>query len=241
MTRLARALPLILLALSYSTVSQQIADPNPDLWQSPDLGLGSGKTIGAALLEPFEDTYEVTVREPGKLSPATLHNCKEYLRVEDAIYDAGPAPASNSLNYVAARCNALHLLQSARPAVHPTFRDFDFRHLAVRNLPPGLALIIADEEQKNADRITRHGGSILDLEKDVSVRATRRDEADLATPEWTATLTVLARADFLNDGREELLIRRNAAAIGGTYRSTRIFLLSRKSSSESLKIERALP
>jgi hypothetical protein len=207
----------------------------------PELGLGAGESIEVALAEPLGDTFEVTLDASHQSARKTLQSCRDYLSVARFIYSAGPAVDSNVLYFEGARCDALNLLRSARPALHPVFQNFSFKHLAVKNLPPGMALIIANEEQRDADWITRKGGSILNLDSSVRLHATGPDKAELVTQDWTADLTVLARADFFGNGSEQLLLRRDAAATGGTYRSTRIFLLSRRSPSGPLRIEMTRP
>ena len=211
-----------------------------DIWLSPDLGLSGNKSINAALSEPLEDNYTITLGTAPHQTTAILHNCKDYLHVEKSSYDAGPAVVSNVLHYEGARCDALDLLRSARPALHPAFYDFSFKHILSKDLPASLALLVNEEQQQLAERIDRRGGSIVDLEK-VALHPRGPYEAELVATDWTATLTVLARADFLGDGNEELLIRRNVAAIGGTLRSTTVFLLARSLPAARLRIVTTRP
>jgi len=208
---------------------------------SPELGLASGKSIKAALAEPFDTPYRAMVRAPDFPRPKIIRNCLDYLPVEISVYSAGSALDFQSLRSDGARCDALDLLRTAKPAVSRTFRNFSLEHLSVNDLPPGLALVIADEEQARVDAITKRNGSILDVDKTIRLHPKGADKAQLSTKDWTATLTVYVRADFLGDGKEQLLLRRDAAVIGGTYTSTVVFLLSRSSPTARLNIERQRP
>jgi len=208
---------------------------------SPELNLAPGKSIEATLAEPFDSVYEVALSAPQKGTRKTLHNCLDYLPVENSIYSAGSALDYQSLRSDGARCDALDLLRTAKSAANQSFRDFSLEHLSVNDLPPGLALVIADEEQAKVDAITKRNGSILDVDKTIRLHPKGTDKAQLFTKDWTATLTVYAHADFFGDGKEQLLLRRDSAVIGGTYTSTVVFLLSRSSPTARLNIERQRP
>src|SRR5882757_9922378 len=161
---------------------------------SPELGLPFGKSIEAALAKPFDTPYRTMVRAPDYPMPKIIRNCLDYLPVEISVYSAGSALDFQSLRSDGARCDALDLLRSARPAANQSFRDFAFEHLSTNDLPPGLALVIANEEQTKVDAITKRNGSILDVDKTIRFHPKGADKAQLSTKDWTATLTVYARA-----------------------------------------------
>ncbi len=211
------------------------------VWTSPALGLRPGQSLAGALESPFETPFEVTLSAPIKGTAATLRSCRDYLPVERMIYSAGPAAIANVLRAEGSRCDALDLLRSARPAKRLAFANFSFQRASVKELPPGLALLPSDEQQRVARDLAERGGSLFDLEKKVVLRAKSRNQAELSTGDWTATLTVWGRGDFLGDGREELLLWRNAAALGGTLRSSRVFLLVRPQGDGPLRVVRERP
>jgi hypothetical protein len=222
-----------------ASTSFTTADSSDGLYISPELGITPTRSIDSALGEPFRHAYKVTVGKPPELVSKTLHNCLDYLPVEESIYSAGSALDEHSLRAQGARCDAYDLLRLAKASANPSFSDFSFAHLSVKALPPGLALIISDDERMKASAIAARDGSILELERAATLRATGPNTAELTTKDWTATLTVYAHGDFLSDGNEELLLRRDAYAIHGSYRSISVFLLARGKS--GIRIVRQRP
>lgn len=210
--------------------SSAAADSSGGLYISPELGIDANRSVDAALAEPFRHTYEVSVGKPPELFTKTVRNCLDYLPIEAAIYSAGSALREQSLRAQGARCDAYGLLRVAKVAARSSFHDFSFARLPVKALPPGLAVVISRDEESKANEISVQDGSILDLVRDVTLRATSPNTAELATRDWSATLTVYAYGDFLNDGNEEMLLRRDAYAVHGSYRSISVFLLTREKS-----------
>jgi hypothetical protein len=189
------------------------------------LQLGPGETIGQAMRTPFQEPIELQLDAPGH-PQKTVTNCVEYLPIENSIYSAGSAMKFAELRSFGARCDGLDLLTKARPATQADFGDDPLAKLTVRDLPPGLTMIVSDEQKARATAAVGRGESILSVEPTAAYKP-QGDKAELTAKNWTAAITLYARADFLHDGHEELLIERDASARQGSYESDRVYLLAR--------------
>lgn len=192
------------------------------------LGITSRTTVTKLLGAPFPDSFEVTTGGSSPVLRKTLTNCADYLEVRDQKFTTGLSIDDTTLRALGAKCVALDWIRDASPATHPSFRDFSFRRVTVRELPPEFALSLSRQQRSAAKSLSHSGGSILDLEPGLRMRVTDANRATLISPDWTEALSVYSHADFIGDGQEELLMRADAKATGGSYISTTLFLLVRR-------------
>ena len=207
--------------------AQAPSAPSRALNTTPELGLDASGTIEAALEKPLPDVYEVILGRGADATRHTVKNCTDYLTLGSGRRSTGSALNDASLRYLGATCVALDWLKMARPSTKPAFQNFSLQQITVRELPPELALAISFDSIADARSASKRGASILAIEPSVRLRPKSADEAELVASDWTAHLTVYGHADFFGDGSDELLVRWQGAATGGTYKATQVFLLAR--------------
>ena len=210
--------------LLLAAASAQRPSPGPSVSLTPALGIAPRHTVADALGEPFPDTY--TVQVPGA-GPRTVHNCTDYLALGTAKVSTGSSLDDRTLLSLGVRCVALDWIRSAPTSTHAAAPSagLAFGALRVFQLPPGLALTLSGDDQGAARKASEAGQSILAVEPDLRLRKGAMWTVGLRCPDWAEQLTLYARGDFLGTGDEQWLVRAAADATGGTYTSTRLFLL----------------
>jgi len=209
------------------------SDQHAVRWSS-SLGLKSLSDIDARLHRPFGDVFEGKIN--GK--PATVSNCADYLEDSREGFTAtGGDQAAIVLHSDAITCVALEALKTARPATTSYLGDFHLNSSALASLSPQLAPAVSDEQITDARQAAEEGKSWQQFIPTARAKPARQAGAlDVFQPNWETTITEYGRGDFTGDGVEDLLVRADYAAIKGTYRNSRLFLLSRKSETGVLKV-----
>ena len=78
------------------------------------------------------------------------------------------------------------------------------------------------------------------VESTVAFEAARDEEIHINGEGWQETLVVLAKADFDGDDKQDWLLRADLAVERGTYRNSRLFLISRISPESVMIVKREL-
>jgi hypothetical protein len=223
-------LPLLLVGLATARCA---SDPYP-VWWSPKLGFKSLADIGARLHRPFGDVFEGTMN--GK--PVTVTNCADYLADSREHFTVtGGEQAATVLHSDAVDCIALDALRTAHPAKTSYLGHFHLNSSALAYLSPMLAPAVSNEQIAKARQAASDGESWQRLVPAARTQPARQTGVlNVSQPNWETTLTEYGRGDFTGDGLEDLLVRADYAATKGTYRNSRLFLLSRKNVASILEV-----
>ncbi len=194
-------------------------------WVSPESELRN-QSVDVELRKPFEENFLVEVGRSENSNKKNVHNCLDYLSVRTSITDWGPSMIANILRIQAVRCDALDLLSHARQASHPCFERFTFTRLTAKNLPAKLSLVVSREDERDVKNASIRGLPVTFLSDHIVWRPRGQNVASLIVPsQWSSRLTVIARADFLGNGEEELMVRSETSVTDGTYRTLHLYLL----------------
>ena len=183
-----------------------------------------------------QQTFEGVTLYKGNKEKIQVRTCKEY---DDALL-AGYAPSTNweigVASYFKYSCGTLQLLQKAtrhKRSFLPTRNQelFDLKLLPLKLFP-----IVSDYEQtygRDIENETYHDqaekGEIEVIEK-IPHKFVCKDDG------LKQRLTEVVRADFNGDGTEDILFNESVAAIGATYRTYDLIILTRKSSEAKYEI-----
>ena len=204
--------------------------PLPVVW-SAKLDLPALDAIHARLQRPFEDP--VSVRKDHQA--AAVGNCAAFLTLTHRGFRAANDRDQRRLQFLGTDCHALELLQSAKPARKSALRG---PLPEPRLLPPTLGFLPSAEDWKRARAAQSKGLSWKEYEPDVKVTSNTPDQALIETASGYVRIDFYAHADFNGDGVEDLLLRVNSYARQGSYASIRLFLLTRNTPLEILRILR---
>jgi hypothetical protein len=213
-----------------------VDEPVP-IFLSKDLGVGSMSDVAAAMDRPLDDHWGVKLAAGEKLQVRT---CRDFLRVTKSRFELQDAADWAAWWQQGAHCFALDALKGARPALRTNLGWFRFSKQAIAKLPPRLALLESpdDLDEVAAAEKSCHGWGRFD--ETLKVRVEAPDKAALRSDGWMGRLVLYARADIDGDGLEDLLIRRDGHATGGTAAESRVFVVTQLSPTDCTRVVRVM-
>lgn len=120
------------------------------------------------------------------------------------------------------------LLTQAKPSRVSYLSGFRFDEQSLRILPPTMGIHVSDESVQSARAAETKGKSWADTDPGARIKPYGLFAATVRGKDFIEKLEIEARGDFNADGIEDIVIRTGDALIEGTYRSSRVFILTRK-------------
>jgi hypothetical protein len=78
------------------------------------------------------------------------------------------------------------------------------------------------------------------FDETLRIKVQASDKAEIRSDGWSGRLFLYARADIDGDGQEDLLVRRDGRAIGGTAAEARVFVITQTSRAGCTRITREM-
>ena len=204
---------------------------------SKELGVGDLSEVAAALDRPLNDAWVVKMAAGGK---RRIKTCRDFVAVTKSRFDL-PNPADWAAWWQqGAPCFALDALQGAKPAVRSHLGWFRFSKPGIKKLPPRLALLESPDELDEVAAAEKACHDWGRFDETLRVRVEAPDKATLRSDGWTGRLVLYARADIDGDGLEDLLVRRDGHATGGTAAEARVFVVTQLSPTGCTRVVRAM-
>ena len=192
--------------------------------------------IRAAMDAPWGDSLLVTPAGGDARDAIELASCSDYL----AVRDHGVAPASPDLAIFQARavaCVAAERVLAGRPFAFDHLGDPVFDAALPDRLPVGVASITSASEYEDAlaDPALRtwsdYAGPLAFEARDAT-SGTYREEGG----GQTMTIALVARGDFNGDGIGDALLQSHEAAEGGSWRASRLFLVTQRTKDGAVEL-----
>jgi hypothetical protein len=202
---------------------------------APELALTDLARISQRLDKPFDSP--LTLKRSGQTVKCA--NCASLLQRRRTGYATVPESDAQAVQSLAVDCLAIEAVGRARPARTSFLRALRFGPETLSLLPPGLAPSISNEDRDKAQSATAKGLSW----KQFDPAATASPDGSglvVVSDDIRTLIKIYGRGDFTGDGIDDLLLRVDTAALHGSYRSSRLFLLTRSSPSATLRIAREL-
>ena len=225
---------MVIVILAFSRAAWPSEDQPHPIWWSPSMDLESLDLIDERLertfsTNPADGIPVIKGEEPGD-ARAFINSCATYDQLTDEGYYAKYNNDMQVLMYNTSLCRAIEMLRDAKPSeesyVNKIIFDMDFLNYlpAIVNPSPSCDYLCR-QYAANERRIPWYDFEVahflsVDVENDYRMKVTTDTEI--------LTLEGLARADFNGDGLEDLLLRVTTGPIGGTWGTTRLYLLSRE-------------
>ena len=223
------------------------------IWWSPTLELESLEKIGERLERkfwPHGDGIPVVKGEwPGD-AETFIDSCASYEKLTNDGYYASNTLNDKVLMFNSSFCHALEMLASAKPSLISFIGNITLSPGIVDYLPAMVESgISCDMQCRLVDANVRcvpwsmFGVSRLDASKFKSIDVLNQYKMDVITDTTSLTLEIMARADFNDDGTEDLLLWVNETAIEGNWDSTNVIALTRETADGvlwALNAERSL-
>jgi hypothetical protein len=190
-------------------------------WTS-ELALADQSKATQRLHAPFDSP--VTLRHAGQSVQSP--NCASLLQYRDSGFTPTSDRDTQVVQSLAVDCLAIQALQHAKSARVSFLRTFRLDPEALGLLPADLAPVISAEERESNRTAAAKGLSWKQF--DPAATATVEGEALSVVAADTRTIVkIYGRGDFNFDGIDDVLVRVDTAALHGSYRSSRLLLLTR--------------
>jgi hypothetical protein len=190
-------------------------------WAS-DLRLARPSKAMERLREPFDSALPFKNGE----QRLAAKNCADLI----AYRKSGFTPVSDRDAGIAQSlivdCLAVKALYSATVPRESFLRAFHLDLHALELLPPNLAPIISDEDRQNVRSAAAKGMSWKQFDSSASA-SVQGESLAVISDDTRTTVKIYGRGDFNADGIDDLLVRVDTAAMHGTYRSSRLLLLTK--------------
>jgi hypothetical protein len=202
---------------------------------SSRLSLSSGAEISERLQSPFPE---------GTAHPTGIENCAQFLaKCKPGSHDCG---ASADREFLAQRstladCTVLAELEDAKPARRSSVADLKWDERVLQLLPPQLSISVSEEARRAAELAAQRGESWPKFDTSAHAEAKGMDQVEVRGKGFSQRLVLWGRGDFNGDGVEDLLVQSLDTLTEGTYRNTRLFILTRKTPHGKLSVVRVIP
>jgi hypothetical protein len=177
----------------------------------------------------------------GTAHPAGVSNCAQLLaqrgRAPQALVPDREIQAERS---TMAECLVLRELRRATPARSSYLHDQPWDEHVLPLLLPQLAITVSAESERAAKDAASHGQNWPDFDPSATVSAKGPDEIVVTGKGFREQLILWGRGDFNGDGTEDLLVQSLDTLTEGTYRNTRLFVLTRRTANGRLSLVRSL-
>jgi len=176
----------------------------------------------------------------GTAHPANVGNCAEMLALgaRGAGSIAGPDYLQQRSTLV--QCTVLQELRGATPAGSSFVAALKWDESILPLLPPQLAINVSDESIRAAEAAAKANKSWADTDKTATAGTDGPDRVMVKGDGFIVRLILWGRGDLNGDGVQDLLVQTLDTLTEGTYRYTRLFILTRKSADGKLSVVREL-
>lgn len=177
----------------------------------------------------------------GTAHPPGVSNCAQLLARRGQTPKTQQSNSEfQAMRSTMAECLVLRELQRARPARRSYIQDLIWDEHVLSILPPELAISASGEAKRAAQAAALHGKTWAEFDPSMSASAKGTDRIMVSGKEFREQLILWGRGDFNGDGKEDLLVQSLDTLTEGTYRNTRLFVLTRNSADAPLSVVREL-
>jgi len=107
-------------------------------------------------------------------------------------------------------------------------------------LPPQLAINVSKQSILKAKVASARGARWVDIDPTATATVSGPDQLLVSGNAFTERLILWGRGDFNHDGTEDLLVQTLDTLTEGTYRNTRLFVLTRHTPTGRLSVVKQL-
>jgi hypothetical protein len=176
----------------------------------------------------------------GTAHPADVRNCVEMLAPgpRGAGSTAGPDYLQERATLV--QCTILQELRGAKPVSSSFVATLKWDDSILPLLPPQLAVNVSNENIRAAEAAAKANKSWADIDKTATASANGPDSVMVKGEGYIVRLILWGRGGLNGDGAQDLLVQTLDTLTEGTYRYTRLFILTRTSADGKLTVVRQL-
>ena len=158
------------------------------------------------------------------VEPISVDNCLTYFEKVHERFQSSPL---KDQQLEGANCHAVNALKHAIPSKKSLISTFELNESVVDELPPTLALIVSNDDQRRIEQHKAQGLSWTQAEKIIRVTARKNHSLLVEGESWAVRLQIYAKGDFNQDGFEDVLMKTHGWMTEGTFEVVRLLLLTR--------------
>jgi hypothetical protein len=201
---------------------------------APAGGDGAAKALGAPLAETWD------ARNPRTGEERHVTTCREVLALPDTFVPVGPESDYQAFEGMYVRCRVIAELPALKPALVSHLGEFALDDARLRELPAVLIPAASRGERRALEVATAKGTTWPKRERGVRVTNHRDGRVLVESKRSRCFLQVFARGDSNGDGVEDLYLWRAGGGQRGTWASTEVFVLTRRTEAGRLEILRRI-
>jgi len=202
------------------------------VWLSSRLEASSQADLGRRMNTAFA---------AGMAHPAGVNNCSELLaKGRETLFAEASGPDAQALKSTLANCLVLQALRDAAPTDSSHVADLKWDQSVMPLLPPELAINVSNQSIRSAKAASARGARWADMDRTATASASGPDQIVVKGKGFTERLILWGRGDFNHDGKDDLLVQTLETLTEGTYRNTRLFVLTRNSGTARLSVVKQL-
>ncbi len=176
----------------------------------------------------------------GTAHPANAANCAQMLALGARGAGATAGPDYLQQRSTLVQCAILQELRGARPANSSFVAGLKWDESILPLLPPQLAINVSNENIRAAGAAAKANKSWADTDKTATASTDAPDRVIVKGQGFIVRLILWGRGDLNGDGVQDLLVQTLDTLTEGTYRYTRLFILTRRSADGKLSVVREL-
>jgi hypothetical protein len=177
----------------------------------------------------------------GMAHPAGVNNCSELLaKGRETVLLQVSGPDAQAQKSTLANCLVFQALRNAAAARLSYLTELKWDENILPVLPPELAVNVSSQSIRAAKAASARGARWVDVDRTVTASAGGPDQILVKGKAFTERLILWGRGDFNRDGNEDLLVQTLETLTEGTYRNTRLFVLTRNSAAGRLSVVKQL-
>ena len=201
---------------------------------SPQLKVSSRQQLDQRLHASFDE---------GTAHPPGVSNCVQLLdRRSHSSQSQASGREAQAERSTLADCMILDQLWRAKPSRSSYLSDLVWNERVLTLLPPQLAITPATEMERAASAAAAQGQNWAAFDPSITAAPSSKgpDRVVVTGNGFSEQLILWARGDFNGDGIEDLLVQSLDTLTQGTYRNTRLFVLTRRAPNGNLLLVSSL-
>jgi hypothetical protein len=238
-------LPLLGVVVNSAPAQRSQAAP-PAEAHKPGYPVQYGSRLNLSSATEIDQRLQASFAE-GVAHPAGVENCSQLLaKCEPGSAKncaEGSSPSDRDVQAqksILVDCFILQELRHATPSTVSHVAELSWDEHILPLLPPQLAINVSQEMLAKARAAAARGESWPDFDKTATAAADGEDQIVVQGNGFVERLILWGRGDFNGDGTEDLLVQSLDTLTGGSYRNTRLFILTRKTPHGKLTVVKTL-
>ena len=172
---------------------------------------------------------------------STIASCASYFEQRPKGYEPLSETDLAAMKNEGANCQALRLIQAARPASRELLQGFVFEERSLSKLPAALGPTPNPADRDRREAATAAGRTWASTDPEATISATDSWSAQVQGKDWKTEIKVLGHGDFDGDGTDDILVETLSSGTTGSWREVRLRLLTSAPGAKILRIAREYP